>query len=56
MFITELDFYYVDFLSFIVTLIINIILVSVIKGDDERIFVDQKVKRNINGLIYVLIY
>ena len=27
-FITELDFYYVDFLSFIVTLVININLVS----------------------------
>ena len=49
-FITELDFYYVDFLSFIVTLVINIILVSVIKGDGERIFGDQKMKRVINGL------
>ena len=49
-FINELDFYYIDFLSFIVTLVINIILVSVIKDDGERIFGDQKMKRVINGL------
>ena len=49
-FITNIDFYYIDFFSFLITFAINIILVLFIKGEGERLYGEPSVDKYISGL------
>ena len=49
-FIIDLNFYWLEVFSFVITFTINIILLSTVKGETERLYGDSKTKSIIDGL------
>ena len=49
-FIIDLNFYWLEVFSFVITFTINIILLSTVQGETERLYGDSKAKNIVDGL------